>query len=238
MTETKIQARNVLCVLHDTPTTIRELCDEFPSFEYDEEFSGQGHDTRMSEAFAISDDTVQPTLTDADKNAISNHRDVAYVLSSRLNASDGIEEARRALTFVDRCFRSGARAIKCESSGLTHGKHKWQELAERQDDASLFLAWVRRPLDDDGVIYSCGLHLLGYPDIEVVGETVSAALEMIDIFAMYVLVDRPGDRLRVGNTFCVSADSPVYRISSSQCLRYEDDDFFYNPHGYWHLEQV
>lgn len=236
--ETKIKARIVLCVLHDTPAKIRELCDEFPSFECDDEFSGLGHDERMPEAFAISDNTVQPTLTEADREAISTHTDVAYVLSPRLIGSNGLAEASRALDFVGRCFSSGARAIKCESSGLTHGRERWQELAERTDDASLFWAWVRRPLDDDGVLYSCGFHLLGQPDIEVVGESVADALELIDIFAMYILVDRPGDRLKPGNTFSVSDVSPVYRISSSPCVRYEEDEFFYNPHGYWRLERV
>lgn len=111
-------------------------------------------------------------------------------------------------------------------------------LPERRDDASLFWAWVRRPLDDDGVIYSSGLHLLGHPDIEVTGESVPDALDLIDIFAMYLLVDRPGDRLRAGNTFSASADRPVFRISSTRCVRYEEDEFFYNPQGYWHLERV
>lgn len=237
MTEAAIQARNVLCVLHDTPSIVRELCDDFPSFKYDAEYSGQGPDERMPDAFAISDNSVGPTLTDFDRNAISEHQNVAYILSPRLSTSTGIIEARRALEFVDRCFSQGARAVKCESSGLTHGRDRWQQLAERSDDADLYWAWVRRPLHADGVVYSCGLHLLGHPDIEVVGESVSAALDLMDLFAMYLLVDKPGERLQPGTTFSSSGDSPVYTIRLTECRRYEDDDFFFNPHGYWRLER-
>ena len=52
----------------------------------------------------------------------------------------------------------------------------------------VYWAWVRRPFDDDGIFYSCGFHLLDVPDIEVVGEPVFTAIDLIDIFAMSELL--------------------------------------------------
>lgn len=147
-----------------------------------------------------------------------------------------MRESKEALSFVQNCFQIGARAVKCESSGLAHGKERWIELASEPDDPSQFWTWVRRPLCDEGIIYSCGMHILGHPDIEVVGESISDSLELIDLFAMYIFVDRPGNRLKAGGVFSLSSESPRYRISKADCNRYDDDEFFYNPSGYWRLE--
>lgn len=96
-------------------------------------------------------------------------------------------------------------------------------------------AWVRRPIGDDEVVYSCGMHLLGHRDIEVVGASTVESLELIDGFALYVLIDRPGGSLRPGNTFALSQEAPTVRIAKSPCDRYAVDDFFFNPQGYWRL---
>ncbi len=210
---------------------------EFPNYEFDEEFSGCGHDARMSNAFSVSQCTVHPTLTTEDKDAISSHLNVSYVLSPQLRAEQAIIEARNSLKLVERSFEIGAKAVKGESSGLTHGKQAWKKFSTETEDSSLFYSWVRRPLEHEGILYSCGNHLLGQPDIEIEGEEVSTALDLIDIFAMYLFVDKPGDRLRTGGTFQVAYDTPLYRITSSSCNRYEDDDLFYNPYGYWRLKQ-
>ena len=238
MAEASVQARIVLCILHDSPGAIREVCGEFTGFQYDQEYSGQGRDDRMTESFVVSEETVWPSLADSDWSAVAGHRDVAYVLSPRLDAETALAKAQRALEFVARCFEVGARAIKCESSGLTHGRERWCELAARGDDASLYRAWVRRPLGDDRGIYSCGMHLLGIPDIQVAGNQATQALKLIDGFAMYLLIDGAGGRLRTGHTFSLSDDDPSWRLSTSACSRYEDDDFFFNPHGYWQLEAI
>lgn len=230
-----IKARNVLCILHDDPLFVRDLCSSFPGFEYDEEYSGLGRDDRMVEAFSISDNTIRPTLSEVDKLSISEHQNVAYVLSPPLDIPEAMGESKKALSFVQNCFQIGARAVKCESSGLTHGKERWADLASNLDDPSQFWTWVRRPLIDKGIIYSCGMHLLGHPDVEIVGESVDASLELIDLFAMYIFVDRPGDRLKEGGTFSLSSESPRFRISKVACVRYEEDGFFYNPSGYWRL---
>ena len=74
-----IQARIVLCVLHDTPYAIRALCSNFPGYEYDDEYSGQGHDERMLNAFEASDNTVHPTLGEDDRQAIARHCNVALL---------------------------------------------------------------------------------------------------------------------------------------------------------------
>ncbi|MCP3927195.1 MAG: hypothetical protein GY714_31945 [Desulfobacterales bacterium] len=237
MNETNIQAKFVLCILHDNPSVIQKLCFRFSGYEYDEEYSNKGHDECMINAFELSGNVCQ-TLTKEDLQSIAKHRDVTYVLSPPLIAEKAMEEADRALKFVDLCFDLGAQAVKCESSGIAHGKDFWKKLASSDDDGLLYWTWVRRPLNDNGVIYSCGMHLLGYPDIEIYGETVLDALKLIDGFAMYIIIDQPGESLRSGHTFSLSSDSPSYKVTKKNCIRYEEDEFFYNPLGYWHLEKV
>lgn len=57
----------MLCILHDDPTFVKDLCLNYPGFEYDEEYSGLGKDERMDKSFSISDNTIRPTLSVIDK---------------------------------------------------------------------------------------------------------------------------------------------------------------------------
>lgn len=236
MEQTNVLARNVLCVLHDTPEVVRELCEGLSGFEFDEDYSGMGPDNRMTESFAMSECTVSPSLSEVDISSIADHKNVAYVLSPRIRKEAALDIASQTLRLVESLFAAGARAIKCESSGLTHGMQKWRKLAESCDAPSLYWAWVRRPLVDNGVMYSCGMHLLGHPDIEIVTAPTSEPLDLIDGFCMYLLVDVPGDRLQPGHTFSLNAEAPKQILDRTVCKRYEDDEFFCNPEGYWRLQ--
>ena len=146
--------------------------------------------------------------------------------------------AATSLRLVKRLLDLGARAIKCESAGLTHGRERWSSLASQDDPGALYGAWVRRPLASHGLLYSCGMHLLGFPDVELAGVSATDAVELIDGFSLYQLIDRPGDRLLAGHTFSLRSTAPRFRLRRTACERYERDDFFHNPQGYWRLEPV
>ena len=148
-----------------------------------------------------------------------------------------------SLSLVARAFDVGARAVKGESSGIAHGADRWRELARRSGDPeardlALYQAWVRRPLGSGRVTYTCGMHLLGERDVEVLEEEPTnegEALAWLDAFALYLLTEAGPNALQPGHTFRPWPDAVRRRLSVEPCTRYDADDFFHNPHGYWRL---
>jgi hypothetical protein len=234
-TPMKIQPRIVLCILHDNPDVVRAICARSRFFDFDEEYSNRGRDDRMAKAFELSWDLVRPSATDGDKQQVEQHRNVAYVLSRRLDSDVSMEIALDGLVFIKEAFAEGARAVKCDSSGIAHGKVRWLELATKRSPMDAYFAYVRRPIGSDEVMYSCGMHLLGLRDIKVDGFSDRDAAMIMDVFAGYLITEGGNRTVKEGHTFSCSKDDPILRISQDECRDYETDDFFFNPYGYWVL---
>ena len=243
-----IRARFVLCVLGNWPSldAVQSVANEV-GFEIDRDYSQLQTDKRMREAFQASYDRVEPCMTEEDWDQIDNHSVVAYLLSPPIAPETAVKNATLALQLVAKLLNGGAVAVKCESSGLAHGRDHWIDLADTLDVANsaneshlaaltLIEAWVRRPLSDDDLYYSCGLHLLGQCDVEIDTNVQPLdAVEWIDMLALYVLADRPSRPLLQGEGFRVNEESPRRVFQHQPCTRYESDDFFYNPAGYIRL---
>jgi hypothetical protein len=196
-------------------------------------------DPRMPAAFQAS--LTNATFTDADTAAVAAHDTVAYVLSPPIHSVSARTIAAQMLALTATLLRAGATAVKNESSGLTHGRDRWLAIADRAAAAPsedhrtvrLYDAWVKRPIQDhDSVLYSCGMHLLGEPEVEIVDGTLDD-VPTIDAFADYLLLDAP--TLHDGEGFRVAVDAPRWTIEHRPCDHYEEDDFFYNPFGAWRL---
>jgi hypothetical protein len=119
-----IKPRFILCILHDEPNIIEELCHCSDTFTYDKEYSNCGFDENMYDAFDASWDRVSPSAADTDRLLVKEHKNVSYVLSKPLEKENSKEISFKALTFIAKAFVEGARAVKCESSGIAHGKSK------------------------------------------------------------------------------------------------------------------
>ena len=148
-----------------------------------------------------------------------------------------MDVALAGLSLIKEAFAKGARAVKCDSSGIAHGKDRWLEFATKQRPMDAYFAYVRRPLGSDEAMYSCGMHLVGLPDVKVVGFSDWDAAMIMDAFAGYLITEDGKRTVKVGHTFSCSSDDPVLRISHDECRDYETDDFFYNPYGYWVLKR-
>jgi hypothetical protein len=221
-------------------------------FALDRENSLLESDDRMGEAFDISYDRVSPTMTDADWQAIENHSAVAYILTPPIPAKTALDISRRALLLIGALLKAGGVAAKGESSGIAHGRDRWLRLAaectnaattgdERSLRSALFGAWVRRPIEDedDGVYYSCGMHLLGKRDIEVdTSLDVVTAVKCMDRLGLYLLDNKAPKPVRDGSSFKLGATDPRLVIHFCDCTRYEEDDFSFNPYGYVRLEEA
>jgi hypothetical protein len=215
-------------------------------FEVDREYSQHERDPRMAEAFRACADRVVPSFDDADWAAVDAHTDVLYLLSPAYTDGTAVNVAHRTLAATAALLRDGAAAAKGECSGIAHGRDRWLELADRADAAghaesplldlasALHQAWVRRPIGDAGWLYSCGMHLLGRPDIEFPDDDQDW-LDWMDALALYLLAEYPAEGVRSGEGFRLSADGPRRVLRHTPCDRYDADDLFFNPYGYWRL---
>jgi hypothetical protein len=237
--------RHVICALGTWKSfdAVERLIPD--GFRLDEDYSQLEPDERMENAFAASIDRVEPSWTKRDDAAIAKHRAVAYILSPALPAADAQRISRTALELIDALLAGGALAVKSESAGIAHGAARWRELAKQARKRStldranaLRLAFVRRPIGgDDGELYSCGMHLLGERDVEVAAsEDVMTDVGWIDLLAIYLLAEKPARGVHEGEGFRQTEDGERRVLRPLECTRYETDDFFYNPYGYWRLE--
>jgi hypothetical protein len=241
--------RHVVCALGNWPSfepverVVRDIGGG--RFQLDREYSMLAPDNRMLRAFAASADTVNLSITEADEAAIASHTAVAYIMSSPIPADQAIAISGTTLAMIDALFAADvAVAIKDESAGIAHGAARWRELATRATSnelleraSALQHAFVRRPLSDDGLLYSCGMHLLGDRDVEVSASAdVFDDIGWIDLVALYLLAEKPDTGVHDGEGFRQTEDGERRVLRGYPCERYENDDFFWNPYGYWRLE--
>ncbi|MBB2914395.1 hypothetical protein FHS43_005707 [Streptosporangium becharense] len=274
-----VMPRHVLCVLGsglEVEAVEKVVADVAgPGFVVvNQEHHQRGFDPRMPRSFESC--LVDDSFTDSDWKAVREHDSVVYVLSPPMrqhNAfdihrnvivgmGDGVFEelwddvfdvSRRTLAVTAALLRSGATAVKNDSSGLTHGRDHWLALADvmaGEPDrvklaVTLFSAWVKRPLGDGNTVESCGMHLLGAPDVAVdlgrdtsepmPAELLESGVELIDQMALYLLVEQRAREMMDGEGFRLAPDAQRWVLERHPCRSYEEDDFFHNPYGVWLL---
>ena len=242
MSGVTIEPRHVLCVLGNgldfaaVEAIVKEVGG--PGFFVDE--TSRVFDPRMPAAFEAS--LSNGTFTDADWAAVAGHDSIVYILSPALQVDSSVDISRRLLALTAALLRAGATAVKNESAGLTHGRERWLRLADNAwRPEALYYAWVKRPMTDGTELYSCGMHLLGAPDVEVQTggpsdpQQLDGRVELIDALALYMLTERPWTQINDGEGFLLTAQHPRWVLRRWRCLRYAADDFFHNPYGYWRL---
>jgi hypothetical protein len=244
-----VQPRHVVCLLGNWRSfgeiegVIADKGGE--GFELDLEYSRLEPDPRMASAFAASADRVSPSMTDEDKASIRDHLAVAYVLSPPIPQARGTTLSRQMLSMIGGFIDAGATAVKGESSGIAHGLARWREMSARAAHGNLLdrttnlrRAWVRRPIKDGELIYTCGMHLLGERDVELAAtDDVAADLMWMDLLATFLLAEQPEGGVQDGEGFRQKEDGERRVLRAHPCTRYAEDDFFYNPYGYWRLDR-
>ncbi|MDZ4833732.1 MAG: hypothetical protein SGJ27_08115 [Candidatus Melainabacteria bacterium] len=249
----EILPRHVVCLLGNWRTLdemeamVAKLAP--PGFELDQEYSGPGEDDRMDTAFEHAADRVAPSFFQEDVSAVKAHKSVAYILSPRIPKAAAMQMSGMTLQMVATMLEGGALAAKSESAGVAHGFRKWVHLFSEyktgytQADPvryanALYDAWVRRPLSDGKWWYSCGMHLLGLPDIEIEPRNdPREAIQCIDFIGTRLLAGETIENLLVDKIILPEKDLPPEKTEPKSlhhlvCKRYESDDFFYNPYGY------
>jgi len=208
------------------------------------------HDPNMLRAFKSSSITW-PQFTDEDLARIDGHSTVLYALSKNYTAAQAPAVARSFLSLGHRLLDAGGHAIKVESAGISHPATRWAELddtAARGPDllqqwSALFHAYVVHPIGSKTDLYTCGMHLLGAPDLIISTDTLKhtapntdparAAIQLFRSFALYLLAECQPGQFASGHTFRASQDAPRYRVTWEPCLDYPEDSFLFNPFGLW-----
>ncbi|SEG92213.1 hypothetical protein SAMN05444920_107474 [Nonomuraea solani] len=244
--------RHVLCVLGSGLglAEMERIATEFGGFVLDHEYSEAEHDPRMPEAFEASFQASRAaaSFSEADRAAVESHDTVGYLLSMPMMRELAADTSRRLLAATAALLRGGAVAVKNESSGITHGRVRWLTLARQAAGAkdeeladALVSAWVRRPIYGGRVLYSCGMHLLGAPEVEIevdrelTEDGVSDLVTHLDALALYLLTDPRAAEIEDGAGFRLTEDAPRRVLRTGACDRYDEDDLFFNPYGYVRL---
>jgi hypothetical protein len=239
----------VLCVLGSGLglSEIERVAAGFGGFVLDHEYSEAEPDPRMPEAFEAS--MAAASFDDTDWAAVESHDTVGYLLSAPMMRDLAADTSRRLLTATGALLEAGAAAVKNESSGITHGRDRWLALADQAADAkdedlagALVAAWVKRPIFDGQVLYSCGMHLLGAPEVEIEADEEQLTEEglpdlvmHLDALAIYLLTDPRAEEIEDGAGFRMSEEAPRWVLRTGPCDRYDEDDLFFNPYGYVRL---
>lgn len=225
----RVRPRHVVCFLGQwkSLSTVEKVVVEFGhGFSLDMEYSQTTPDPRMERAFAASSDRMSRTFAAKDQARVRRHRAVAYVLSPSMERENSAMVSTHALQLVDRLIQAGATAVKSESAGVAHGLDHWVHLAQNR---AIRAAWVRRPIREAQTLYSCGMHLMGQPDIECVGDPDEReAVRWIDSLSDLAL----RGQLDVNRPYAVDEKTSKRLLEVVPCNRYEADDFCFNPYGY------
>lgn len=236
--------RQVFCVLGNWTSfeVLKEVINK-AGFEFDEEYSQLENDDRMLLSFQSSMDRVHPSFTEEDWEGIQNHTAVAYFLTPIADKRESlIDMMGKALVLIRFILEDlGGVAVKSESSGMAHGRSGWlslyKERIEEKKAKTLYNAFVKRPIGDEYGFYTCGMHLLGLPDIlywfDEDMETEREATKSIDKLAKKI-IKFDGDYKKI-RSYIEESDSPNFYSKLIECKFYEEDNLYYNPYGYVYL---
>ena len=198
----------------------------------------RGRDERMGTAFRAAAFRSDPSLTKEDLAADQSSPVGRYFLSKNFGAGAALSTARRMLALGARLLDAGGTAMKCDSSGIAHGRARWRALAKRGDDEALFHAFVQYPMGPvRNDYYTCGLHLLGYARPRRIGRRPSpgkpaASGTLFSSFALYLLTES-ARRERFARATASGSTAGRRRTGCGwePCRGYDEDDFFFNSFG-------
>jgi hypothetical protein len=218
----------------------------------DLEYEFRPHEQAISTSFAWYARVGR--LTHQEYAAICNHSTTLYVLSRSYVSHEAREIARSFLNFGARLLDMGGLGIKIDSSGVVHARDRWKkfdQVANGPTEAqwlALFQAFVVNPIGSDREMYTCGMHLLGVPDLILSTNDLQlptaqtspdqAASDLFAAFGLYILSECPIGKFASGNTFSLAEGAPRYRVTWEPYRGDPEDSFFFNPYGRWRFTRL
>ena len=246
-----MSGRHVICALGNWESFegILKIIEKFEGFELDLECSSISADPRMERSFNACIHAEDP-WEDIEFERIRQHTAVAYITTPYLHQSTCFNVAFDVLLLIGDLFaNANALAIKNESSGLAHPMTMWMETAMDAIDGFnsdgmnqavfnlLADAFVKHNISDGDYLYSCGMHLLGFPEVKVdcsVG--VDITYDCVCNMVRYMFEARSKKlEIQLGQT--VNLGGNLFRISFGTSTA-SPDDARYNSYGFVVLNAV
>lgn len=185
-------------------------------------------DVRMKDSFAVAG--LATGVSEAFLSEIEKHKSVLYIGGITGN----LEKAHQLASTATVLLQSGGIGIKIETAGKAFEKEKWLGLNADFEEANLYKMFVLDSItEDDGTVFSCGMHNLGFRDTIVKGLEFQEAVALISLFHYYQIIDDV--QVIHHQTFTLEEDSPKFRISNEPDQPYKGDELFENPFGMWRL---
>ena len=185
-------------------------------------------DDKMKESFSYAGRVTR--FTDACLDEIANHKHVIYISGT----TGTLEEASHIAYAAEAVLKAGGLGIKIETAGKAFEKDKWCNMLESFEESNLYEMFVLDSIiNEEGTVYSCGMQNLGYKDTIVSGVEFQNAVDLINIFGFYQIVDKPS--IQNSQTFSTSIESPKYRITEEPNQPNNGHEQFENPFGMWRL---
>jgi len=164
---------------------------------------------------------------------VGNQSHVIFISSVTGNMEEAWHLALAAKAILD----AGGIGIRIETAGKAFEKEYWNELIENFKPLNLYLMFVVDTiLDEDGSVYTCGMHNIGYKDIILSGEKFEEAATLIYNFAYYQVHNNT--TIQNGGVFSTGLSSPKFRISDEPNQPYQGDEMFENDFGMWRLSRL
>lgn len=190
-----------------------------------------GHDPIMHKAFSMAGMVTR--YSEEELLKIADHKLVVYITADAGN----LAQAKQLADAGAMLLHVGGLGVKVETAGKAVEKEHWLMQLEDFEPHKLYpLFVVDSIVNNEGAVYSCGMHNLGLQDTIVSGVEFQQAVDLIQIFSYYQLVDKP--TIMTNQTFSVAEDSPVYRIIKEDQQPNKGDELYENPFGMWRLMLV
>lgn len=143
-----------------------------------------------------------------------------------------LDEAPGKVAALGRTLRDGGGvALRMEASGAASSWEPWLEQLESNDPFRIYASAVLIVQDDDGLVFTCGMHQFDLPDAQITMVEPQYAIEWLDAFCVFQLQEQAA--LASGHTFCPHPGVPRRSFVRWPDHRHHPDDGRHNPFGVW-----
>jgi hypothetical protein len=145
-----------------------------------------------------------------------------------------LDEAPEEVAKVGRALRdAGGLAVRMEASGGASAWEPWLEQLESGSPLRLTGCAVVLVEDDDGLIFTCGMHHFDLPDAQIRTDDPAEGTKWLDEFCAYQVGIGERPALLSGHAFRPSAEASPRTFERWPDHRHDPNDGRYNPFGLW-----
>lgn len=179
-----------------------------------------------------------PLTSKKDKHAIKKHGIAIYISGPNEGSSPEITQMNVAeqllLTAKEIIESFSGIGVYVLSSGLVFSKEHLMACA-KDLDAQAYIDTFVCFVGGDGHYYSCGMHALGYPDVQIAGEPENP-LEFLREVALGIMVNELDGVEHEDIEFASNVWGRDVALFMADCVHFEEDHPYFNPYGMWSTE--